>query len=43
MFFFETDGQDKNKNMISFNASDPFYELEIFNDLYIISLHEHSI
>ena len=42
-FFFETNGQNKNKNMISLNATDPFYELEIFNDLYIISLHEKSI
>ncbi len=42
-FFFGTDGQNKNKNMISLNQTDPFYELEIFNDLYIISLHEKSI
>ena len=42
-FFFDTDGQNKNKNMISLNNTDPFYELEIFNDLYIVSLHEKSI
>ena len=42
-FFFGTDGQNKNKNPITLNASDPFYELEIFNDLYIVSLHEKSI
>ena len=42
-FFFGTDGQNKNKNMISLNQADPFIELEIFNDLYIVSLHEKSI
>ena len=42
-FFFGTDGQNKNKNMISLNQADPFYELAIFNDLYIVSLHEKSI
>ena len=42
-FFFGNDGQNKNKNMISLNAMDPFIELEIFNDLYIVSLHEKSI
>ena len=42
-FFFGTDGQNKNKNMISLNQTDTFYELEIFNDLYIVSLHEKSI
>ena len=41
--FFETNGKDKNKNMINLNPSDPFTELEIFNDLYIVSLHEKSI
>ncbi len=42
-FFFEIDGQNKNKNQIMLNQTDPFLELEIFNDLYIISLHEKSI
>lgn len=40
MIFFGTDGQNNNKNMISSNQAERFIELEIFNDLYIISLNE---
>ena len=42
-FFYGTDGQIKSKNMINLNQSDVFYEMEIFNDSYIVSLHEKSI
>ena len=41
--FTGTDGEAASKNMINLNQSDPFIELEIFNDLHIISLHEKSI
>ncbi len=41
--FIGTDGEALGKSMINLNQTDPFIELEIFNDLHIISLHEKSI
>ena len=41
--FFGMDGSDKNKNPVTLDPNDPMLELNIFNDLYIISLNQKSI
>ena len=41
--FFGFDGNNKAKSPITLDPSDPMIELNIFNDLYIISLNQKSL